>query len=259
MYPVASGSGSTVLRAAQDHVDLQADFYTFQFNDSDTKIHKLGSEGLARRMIASEIDRNIKELVRLFQHKYHQIKLVIIGDHGMMDCSIAIDVWHLMVSFARKSGLRQFKDYLLFIDSTMARVWFLSDLAAELFDDVRSLDVLQSHGRFMSDELCQQYRIPALGKKYGELIWWANPGVLIHPCYWHSKKDEIKAMHGYDTYHDKMKGFAIVSCDLAKPAFIQEARLVDICPTLCDLIGVRYPEKNEGKSLLKQASESRGG
>jgi arylsulfatase A-like enzyme len=57
-------------------------------------------------------------------------------------------------------------------------------------------------------------------------------------------------MHGYDSRHEKMQGFAIAHGKRIRPAFVTDARLVDLCPTLCDAVGVPFPMQNEGKSLL---------
>lgn len=43
-------------------------------------------------------------------------------------------------------------------------------------------------------------------KKYGDLIFLTNPGVLISPNFWQGNK-QIKAMHGYDK---NCEGFYII-------------------------------------------------
>ena len=59
-------------------------------------------------------------------------------------------------------------------------------------------------------------------------------------------------MHGYDSYHNDMKGFAIVTGKNIVPGHIAEVSLLDICPTLCAALGIPDTRCNEGTSLLQR-------
>ena len=101
----------------------------------------------------------------------------------------------------------------------------------------------------MTGELVSKFKIPAPGAYYGNLIWLAKPGVMIYPDYFNRKAP--KGMHGYIANIDVQKGFAVISASKAQNITIDEAELIDICPTLCCLLDIPAPENNQGKNLLE--------
>ncbi len=95
---------------------------------------------------------------------------VVFSDHGMMDVQETISVPETENCF---------------IDSTLARYWNASDVKLPL-----------DKGHLIKWD-----------KKYGDMIFSANPGVLILPNYWQGAR-AVKAMHGYS--HPEMNGFYII-------------------------------------------------
>lgn len=129
--------------------------------------------------------------------------------------------------------------------------WPLEYLFLSLTATYHGCPSFKDNGIIVDEEVGRKYRFPFPDKLYGDIGWWANPGVLISPCYFHPKGDPVIAMHGYESYHPASQGFIIMfdsSQDYHK--YIPQAKLVDVCPTICDLCHVRYPEHNEGKSLF---------
>ena len=53
------------------------------------------------------------------------------------------------------------------------------------------------------------FKIP-LEISYGDLIWWANPGTMILPDFFHRKNESVRGMHGYDPFHSHSQGSCIV-------------------------------------------------
>jgi len=153
---------------------------------------------------------------------------------------------------AARAGLRHGSDYLLFLDSTLARLWSFNDRARRTLEDVFASPPLDECGHLIDEAMAARYRIPTPGPRYGEQIWWAAPGVLIHPDYFHPRRQVVKGMHGYDSYHEKMMGFAIVAAPGYGRGSLESASLVDVCPTLCDLVGLPYPDANEGESFARR-------
>lgn len=60
-----------------------------------------------------------------------------------------------------------------------------------------------NHGIIINEGNYKDYRVPLdviskSGKPiYGDIIWVANPGVLISPDYFHEGEIQEKGMHGY--------------------------------------------------------------
>ena len=104
---------------------------------------------------------------------------IILSDHGMSDIKEIISV-------------PETED--CFIDSDMARYWGNS----EKLEEIKKRLPLQ-FGRI----------IEWPNKKYGELIFLANTGVLISPNYWQGNKI-VKAMHGYNGKSKEIKAFYII-------------------------------------------------
>ncbi len=103
---------------------------------------------------------------------------LVMSDHGMMDVKEIIKVPECERCF---------------IDSTMARYW----------GDDRDIKKLK-----LNLPLDKGKRIK-WNKKYGDLIFLANPGVLIMPNYWQGG-NRVRAMHGYDPGSKEMDGFYIL-------------------------------------------------
>lgn len=132
----------------------------------------------------------------------------------------------------------------------MARFRWLSPRGRAMESALRRHEELQAHGRVIDEELARAHAIPWGDSRFGDLIWWANPGVLIFPDYFHARDDRNKGMHGYDSNHPDMHGFFLAWGPGIAPARLPRAELVDVCPTLCQLIGVRAPKAAIGRSLV---------
>tara|TARA_Y100000310_G_C20655354_1_gene801700 strand:+ start:403 stop:1287 length:885 start_codon:yes stop_codon:yes gene_type:complete len=80
-----------------------------------------------------------------------------------------------------------------FIDSDMARYWGSEDEMKRIKDKLP-----MEHGKIIE-----------WNKKYGDLIFLVNTGVLIFPDFWNEKI--VRGMHGYDGQHKDMKAFYLLN------------------------------------------------
>ena len=55
-----------------------------------------------------------------------------------------------------------------------------------------------------------------------------------------------KGMHSYGSHHEDMKGFAVICGPGMSSRITGQIYLMDICPTLRDLLGVCYPVSKDG-------------
>lgn len=250
MFPDLFGDDDAVLAATLAAVDQGHDLYLLQFSDSDALCHLHGSESEVRRKVTRELDRKLRVVFEAFERTYQDPAFIVVGDHGMMDITETIDVAAVIHGRARAARLRHGDDYLLFLDSTLARLWFLKDGARPVLEAIFEDEPFATRGRLIDGNTAARYRIPGPGRRWGERIWWASPGVLVQPDYFHPPRLVVKGMHGYDSYHEKMMGFAVVSGSRYGRAAIDSAPLVDICPTICDLVGIPPPSENAAESLV---------
>ncbi len=226
--------------------------YLLYVGATDSLVHECGAESPERRRVCREADQYIAELVRRFQDCYRQVDFLVFGDHGMIDVECCLDIGHELDAINQKYHLAHGRDYRLFLDSTMARFWALKPGVLAPVADLLQTQPFVERGQVLTSAMGQAYHVPAPSVEYGELIWWAKPGTLIFPDYFHNSKP-VRAMHGYDPADDRSKSMAVVYTMGGVKREWQTARLLDVCPTLCDLVQVPYPASNMGQSLLSAA------
>ena len=129
-----------------------------------------------RRRVTGELDRKLRALKQAFEETFDETMLLIIGDHGMMQVEYTVDVASIIHGRARHHGLRHGKDYLLFLDSTLARLWALQHRAERRLTDLFDDPALHRTGMRLTESLAKERRIPWPDRRYGDLVWWANPG-----------------------------------------------------------------------------------
>jgi predicted AlkP superfamily pyrophosphatase or phosphodiesterase len=136
-----------------------------------------------------EYESWLQLLMRRAEEKYADVSLHVFSDHGMTDVKELCDV----VSRVEETGLRYGKDFAAVYDSTLARFWFLNDAARVA---VRALLEERSDGRILSERELKELGCDFPDSRYGELMFLANPGVLICPS--HMGRRPVAGMHGYD-------------------------------------------------------------
>jgi len=247
MFPAFNCEDEAVLQLFLNEALSSAKVILGQFSDSDLLIHHCGPSSGKRRSVAGEIDRRLREIASCYGD---DVTWIVIGDHGMTDVIEEVDVAKEVAVLGKKAGVRHGQDYLLFLDSTMARFSWLTDKGRAFGSNVAEAKLFQQKGKFVDAAMAEQYSIPVDDRRYGDAIWWANLGVLIFPDYFHDRYTHNKGMHGYDSEHDDMKGFFLAFGPKVLPKVVADAHLVDVCPSLCAAVGVAPPRSNEGKSLL---------
>jgi predicted AlkP superfamily pyrophosphatase or phosphodiesterase len=209
-----------------------------------------------------EIDRKCREIHETLASRYDRFHFLCVGDHGMAPVMQKENV----LKRVRSLGLKPGRDYVLFLDSTLAKVWFESERARV---EITALLEDQPFGRIVTPEERRARRIP-LDRRYGDLMFAADPGVLFWPDYFHVVEHEIKGMHGYldkgiagppadrqETWGAETTGVLVLDSPAAPGGRDLGLRsLVDVFPTLCDLAGVEPPRTNEGRSFLEGASHA---
>jgi len=141
------------------------------------------------------------------------------------------------------------RDYLFFLDSTMARFWFKTERARRIV--IGSLESLQG-GRWVTSEERQKYRIRYSHDRFGQEIWWAHGGVLISPNFW-QWREPVLGMHGYRWEEiDNRSGFAVISRKGSKASCRRQGmiEMVDIYATAVEMLGLKRLTGTHGISLV---------
>jgi len=248
-YPAVHSGDDQILRTVIKGIDSNSELSLIQFSDLDHVGHWYGSNSLERRLCVRKTDLYSRILFEEFNNAYDEINWVILSDHGMMDISRRIDGANLAHKCAAKLGLRHGEHYLLFLDSTMVRIWSLSPKADKFMEQVFLQPEFQELGKIIDEEMAACHHIRFDDRIYGDRIWWANPGVLVYPDYFSPAKPYV-GMHGYSPDHSDMSAFMLIGGVHIEPRCVRGAGLIDVCPTLCDLLGIEPPSICEGQSLF---------
>lgn len=227
---------------------LKKDFglYYFHLWDLDKVIHTYGPRSKQVMDKVRENDDNVREIIGTLQQRYSQVNVVIFSDHGMVEVNKSVDVVEKM----QESRLSE-DDYLVFLDSTLARFWFKHQRARKEAEE--TLTSLKG-GHILTRQEIKEFRINFPHSKYGELLFLVDPGYLIIPNYF-QRTAGVKAMHGYTPFHPDLYGILIASSpNRRQRTHFDHAKLIDVAPTLLDVMGLPSPPSFEGTSLLATKS-----
>ena len=172
--------------------DKSIGYHFLYLGEIDFLGHKHGPIQLKRSEELSNFDKKIKGIITSIKSISKNIEIQLIGDHGMSEIQSTYDIESEITSFFKLHKLKRVKDYIYFLDSNYLRVWFLNDLKTnklmfkEYFKNKKD-------GSFLSDQDLKSLNSGT--RKYGDILWCANEGVLLFPNFFNYTK--LKGMHGY--------------------------------------------------------------
>lgn len=164
------------------------DFLFFYSPHLDGVMHAHSTRSQETADCLADFEGFTREMLTLAESSYDEVRLLVFGDHGMSDTHTEINPMARLEAL----DLKMPRDYLYFVDSTMARFWFYSSDARKQVE--AALAPLKG-GRFVPDAELKELGIFYPDFRYGELCYLADPGVQFVPSFMgHSAP---KAMHGY--------------------------------------------------------------
>ena len=184
--------------------DISLDYHFLYLGEIDFLGHKYGPKSLKKSEELSIFDKKIKEIITSIKSISKNIEIQLIGDHGMSEIQLYYNIEAEIKSFFKLHKLKRVKDYIYFVDSNYLRVWFFSDTKTnklkfkEFFKD-------NKNGSFLSDQDLKS--LNSVTRKYGDILWYANEGVLIFPNFFNYTN--LKGMHGYFKSSSDSNGFYI--------------------------------------------------
>lgn len=188
----------------------QYDLYLIYISLPDSIGHKYGPESSELKFALRRIDGDLQQYTTEFEKREPNSQFVFLGDHGMTPVTKYFDAEKVLLEIAKLLGLKLKRDFIYFLDSTLVRVWFLSDKAKKLLPTVfKSSAEFYDRGVFVDKDLAEKENIPWGDRRYGDLVWWANSGVLVFPDFFH-RVEQYKGMHGYDPKLSASQGVCIV-------------------------------------------------
>lgn len=188
----------------------------------------LHAHGTAARQVGDLVaryDAALRGILDAARARYDPVVLHVFSDHGMHDVVATCD----LQARVRETGLQYGVDYAAVYDSTMARFWFQRDGARER---VVAALAREPRGRILDDETLAGWGCDFPDRRYGELFFLADPGVLIVPS--HMGLRPIPGMHGYAPDDpDSVAFYGTTAPDGPRPE-----RLTDLKPRILGDVGV---------------------
>ena len=154
----------------------------------DAILHKYGKDHPEVDSKMAWYETQIRQLLAEAREHYKEVRLCIFSDHGMTDVHTDFNLMNLI----EQTPLRFGRDYAAVYDSTMARFWFLREESEQIIREILSQ---VPEGQILSDETLHEWGVDFPDRRYGDLFFLMNPGVLIVPS--HMGERTIAGMHGY--------------------------------------------------------------
>ncbi|MBN1477689.1 alkaline phosphatase family protein [Candidatus Sumerlaeota bacterium] len=221
-------------------------FYPFYQGVGDHIGHIHGPTSEERRRMVRGVDAVVERVVTAFQRAHPEGRFVVFGDHGMLDVERTVSVMPMLRRAARGAGLRSGRDFDVWLDSTLVRLWFRSERVRERLGRwIAEDETMNTHGQILTAERCVDLHVPAPGGDYGDLYWLAHPGVLLWPDYYHHHV-KYRGMHGYETHVPGQKGYAVWHHPERTRVTLDEIEGIDICPLIAEMLEVPVPAQCQG-------------
>lgn len=206
--------------------------------DLDKVGHELGPDSDLCRKTANLVDKALSDIYQFLKKKYHEIEIIVFGDHGMVKVTEYLDFKTILNKLPLVIG----DDYIYFLDSTFVRFWFFKENARDIM--LSELKTIKG-GRIVSESEKVKYRIRYKNRKFGDLIFWIDAGAMLFPNFWHVKNKK-KGMHGYrDEAIDNHAKFIFHSSKNEIKCCLPKIEMVDVFQTTYySLFGRTIKSKN---------------
>ena len=200
--------------------------------------HRYGPHSRQLRQGLTEMDRDLQKFILTFETIHPESHYIFLGDHGMVGVKCYLDVEKVINKIARQKRLKLGHDFVYFLDSTLMRLWTFSDKVQTIFSEqLQNNTLLSQNGQFINKELAKAYHIPWNDRRYGDIIWWAHPGTLIFPDFFH-QVEKKKGMHGYDPTLPESQGMCIACGPGIAQQKVDMMHLTDVFHLLREIVEI---------------------
>jgi predicted AlkP superfamily pyrophosphatase or phosphodiesterase len=165
------------------------DFIFLHLGDLDSVGHEHGPFSIEMALALNKVDRVLSEIWNYLNEQYGEFNFVLFGDHGMVEVEKVVDIRFMIEKFDLHLG----DDFVYFLDSTLVRFWAFNRKAE---NTIRTLFQEEKSGHILTEEEKKHYHLHNSRKRFGDILYLANPGILFFPNFWNDSVPE-KGMHGY--------------------------------------------------------------
>jgi len=238
----------------RDYRDRKHSFYYMMFNDIDKAGHKYGSDSREYLETIERLDEKIGEFLALMKKMERKTAVVVSADHGHIPLRSKIDLGRLdlseagyrienveYVSAAALIHYRNDKEDSIHaaVVSRHIQFWFGNKSQVELVADI--LSQRKEFNDVRTKDQLDEYKL--INERTGDLAFAVSNGYGFDFLPIGEKGD-----HG-GLSMEEMYVPLIFSGERVEAQILKEGRVIDITPTILDLLGVNYPYF-QGVSLL---------
>jgi hypothetical protein len=133
----------------------------------------------------------------------NKFNLIIFSDHGMTDIYYKFKPLHIF----NQLNLKLNKDIIVWLDSTLVRIWLWSKKAYQNKKRIVSEFIKNKNGFFYNELKREKYGLNFSNRAYGDLIFQVDPHYEVFPNFYHYLNFlPAKGMHGYIPSHKDSYG-----------------------------------------------------
>ena len=185
-----SSSDARAVAGQLRRTDLsQVDFVFAIISNLDHTGHQFGPDSPQMAASVERVERWLQEMHDYLSEDHEDVEFIVFGDHGMSAVDGVVNVQEALADCSAEFG----KEYVYFLDSTLARFWFFDETARGKI--TRCLESLQGV-RIIDTADRERYRINYPHNRYGDLVYWVDAPRIILPNYFQGSSS-VKGMHGY--------------------------------------------------------------
>ena len=185
-------SDTGIVRNVLSEVTTDHRFSYVHLQELDGIGHTHGPNSAEMHRALVRADRHCETLIEGLRETFSgRVNVVLFGDHGMVNVTRTFNAQEILADLNLDYGA----DFAYFLDSTMIRFWFFHSAARSTVE--AAFREVQG-GRLLDDDDLRYFGIRGCDIRNGELIFLADPGVLIFPNFFQGHGEPIKGMHGYD-------------------------------------------------------------
>lgn len=187
---IINGDESTIKKVKRElEQDKKIGFWYIKFSGFDREGHLYGPEPSMFREKITTTEHYVENVINMFGG-IDNINLLLVTDHGMSRVNGYID---FLMKLKKISDLSLYRDYIVFLDSTLARFWFFNDNAKDKITDY--LNTFE-FGHVVSYKEKNTLKIPHDRAQTGDIMFIVDEGYVIYPDFWSGIR-KPKGMHGY--------------------------------------------------------------
>lgn len=197
-----------LLNLLNDNNEDKYSLITLYLNELDDKGHNLGPDSSEMSKSLVNFDKSLNDFISKIITLSPDSEIVLVGDHGMEQVKEILDIEAILSDFDSNFNLNG-KDYHYFLDSTVFRIWPLTEKGDLLVENLKSLFNSEKYKKLLYG--LDSVSLDNTTANYG---WVCRSGVLIFPDFFHRVKP-YKGMHGYNPSNYNSTGFiGLINSDL---------------------------------------------